>query len=253
MPEQGLALWGKLLGTNPVVQGPNCWNLALVDIGITDHKRFSSANEFREAINYFCQVIPSSQRTRGDIGVIDYDEAYELHAFVVVDSKNALTKDFAADRPEENISYRVEPISTVIAPYIQSPSSAQCKNANEEEQSPCRSRLQYYRCDRQKIGDTRDQLQTSMPKLSENLGTSEEVLEKYLWGQAVAQDIWYSLINLNEELEKTDLKNLPLTTDAKKILRLRILGLYEGVLEIRADIHEANLRERFAKWAEQLR
>lgn len=232
---QGLTLWGELLGTNPVIEGPNCWNLAVVDMGITSHKRFSSSQEFRESLNTFCKPISAQIIKQGDIGAITYDEAYELHAFVVIDTQRALTKDFGTDDPNENISYRIENIKDTIAPYMKSAET---------------SHLQYYRCDRGQIYFANQALSTQFPQLAQALKQSEEALEKYHWNQTVKENILLSMQNLNQELESTDSKNLMTNLEIKKVLRLRILGLYEGVLAFPLGGDGARLKEKISRWAQ---
>ena len=253
-PAQGLAIWGKLLGTNPVVEGPNCWNLAIVDLGITAHKRFTGAEEFRETMTAYCLPVPASRIGKGDIGAITYyEDAYELHAFVVVDSVTALTKDFGSDDPLQNISYRVEPIKTTIAPYIKSMNSPECQGALKyAEQSPCGARLQYYRCDRSKIFASHVLLENLFPRIAKSLKQSEESLENYHWNKASQDQVLLSLTELDQALESTDFKSLREYSELRKLLRIRILGMKEGVLTVLPNAPGARLQERLGQYSEQL-
>ncbi len=250
-PLQGFALWGSLLGSNPVIEGPNCWNLAVVDMGITKFKRFTPQEEFRESLNTFCQPVKSSEIQEGDIGAITYDGDYELHAFLVLDQRRAITKDFGSSNPRQDISYRIESIQKTISPYIKSPRSPECLGAlKDAELSPCGANLQFYRCDRMRIHSLNQTLKNEKPELARALEKSEELLEKYHWQQTSKEIFLLSLENLTRTLDLTNPAEF--NQSQKKILRLRILGLSESILTISTSPSSSQLKEKLENWTQAL-
>lgn len=224
--------WGAFLGKNPIVEGPNCWNLVLVDLGITNYTRFSGPEEFRESLNQFCKVVDKSLINTADVSAITTAYGSELHGFVLLEGKKSFTKDLGARDISSNISYRIEDLTKTINTYVKDSESADCKgDLANEEQSPCGAEVQFYSCDRNAIQVARKQLSIALPAVDAAVLRSEKNLEDYHWGQTNLHSVFDSLRLLLNELEQSHLGSLKnIQPNAFEILRLRLIGLDQALM-----------------------
>jgi hypothetical protein len=137
VPHHLLAYHGK----NPNLDGPNCFNLALVIAGVLPSLRYTTYSEMAYFYNSpLCKVLEKNEvKKPGDLGVIvSHPKGRVIHAFIrvsdtLVYSKNGLAKEF----PYAMQFY--EPMSKSYKEFQKS----NCRTSNEID---CETTEQTIRC-----------------------------------------------------------------------------------------------------------
>jgi hypothetical protein len=136
----------RFQGENPLVGGPNCFNLALVMKQILPHLRYSSTDEMsfymREPI---CHELQSTETHKpGDIGAIyiraDDNLKQEWHGFVYISDHLAYSKNGKS----ENSPYSLQTVENVNQTY--DVGRENCVWTTNGVAQKCRVELSSFRC-----------------------------------------------------------------------------------------------------------
>lgn len=136
----------KYQGVKPEMEGPNCWNLALVMSGILPALRFSYANEMTLYMQSpLCRSLKNGEvKIPGDIGAIRYigpSGIQEVHGFIYISDDIAYSKNgMSAKKP-----YALETLDSVYKTYGV-PDSQDCKQNKTFPGEKCPQAMSFFRC-----------------------------------------------------------------------------------------------------------
>ncbi len=119
----------------PHIPGPNCWNGALVSVGLQKSYRFTHSSEFLYLIEKNC--VEESTPRPGSVGRI-YSGDREVHAFVWVDENTVFAKH--SDGKFSTDKYQLMSREKMLKSYEY---KRECGNSKTEE---CKNRISYFSC-----------------------------------------------------------------------------------------------------------
>lgn len=135
----------KFLGPGSDFSGPNCWNFALMLSGILPALRFTPPEEMTYFMNSeFCQPVKNiNDREPGDIGVIRANEDNkEMHAFVYISDKLALTKN----GPSRYSPYLLQSTEEIQKIYKYESKCSYLSKTYGSDIEKCKGHVEYFRC-----------------------------------------------------------------------------------------------------------
>lgn len=133
----------KYHGLKPELDGPNCWNLALVLKGILPALRFSTPEEMTFYMRPpLCRPLSDDEQPKpGDIGAIRADE-FEIHGFVYISDKIAYSKNGMA----RTSPFLLQPLELIEERYYKGGRSNDPECENSKSKPTCPSLATYFRC-----------------------------------------------------------------------------------------------------------
>ncbi len=118
----------------PHSEGPNCWNGALVTVGVLKNFRFLHPNEFKYLVETNCKAV--EQPFTGALGRM-YDDVGEVHAFVWLSDSLVFAKH--SNRSLER--YKTMSMEEMLRSY-----AVKRECAMDPSKPNCRRLIAYYQC-----------------------------------------------------------------------------------------------------------
>jgi hypothetical protein len=135
---QNMSLIESLEGTSSHVNGPNCWNGALVVAGVLRHKRMLHPDEWLYHLEHSCVEVEVPEA--GDVGRIFHHRDGEVHGFIY------LNEDMIFAKHAEQSQYGFQTMS-YLEMMNQYGRTRACK-INRDDSPDCDHQVKYYRCSR---------------------------------------------------------------------------------------------------------
>lgn len=131
----------ELRETSSHVDGPNCWNGALVAAGVLKNKRFINPDEWLFHLEQSCREIDGPEP--GAVGRLFHPEDGEVHGFIHLNEKMIFEK-LGEDKQH---GYQVVTYEEMLTQYGKTRS---CR-INSKDDPECFHKLVYYRCHTQAV------------------------------------------------------------------------------------------------------
>jgi hypothetical protein len=136
---QNWSLIESLEGTSSHVNGPNCWNGALVVAGVLEHKRMLHPDEWLYHLDNSCVEIQAPRP--GDVGRIYHDKDGEVHGFIHLNDDLI----FAKHAEQSQYGFQTMSYTEMMDQYGK---TRNCK-IRRDESPECFHKVKYYRCSKQ--------------------------------------------------------------------------------------------------------
>lgn len=204
----------RLVGINPTLEGPNCWNLALNAAGVESSIRYTSSYEMEFfSKSQLCKQLKNTEpRKKGDIGLIrrsvlsartghsnraknyekiPYSErsvfsfdnmgGRDIHAFVLISSEQVLSKN----GPNRNEPFQVQSLQSVYERYgVATHDISYCLN-NEMDSSCLEKGTEFFRCSSLDAFVARSKISIDLLALNLELRQIENSLEEVVLANSV--------------------------------------------------------------------
>jgi hypothetical protein len=129
-------------GTSSHVKGPNCWNGALVAVGVLRSKRFIRPEEWTGHLSNNCiELEGPKEGAVGRIFHVKDNLETEIHGFIHLDETTIFAKH--GERTEHG--YMIMSYEEMLAQYGKDRS---CR-VNNDDSPECFHQIKYYQCDRE--------------------------------------------------------------------------------------------------------
>lgn len=246
----------KYQGSKPAVEGPNCWNLALVMKNILPALRYSSAEEMTfYARPPLCrQLSLKEERKAGDLVAIRSifnDEVGETHGFIYISEDVVYSKNGS---DEDSGPYELQSFKNMLELY-QVPKKAECRENVIDLK--CSSALSFFRCISMEQYLKENPFHLLELNLAlKNISHIESCLQTQIFNRRPLSELSKSLIAntanalttfLKSELAKESSKGLQKPENAFLLgsLQLRLVALSEQLFlmnedDLNHDIEENN-------------
>jgi hypothetical protein len=117
------------------ISGPNCWNQALISVGLLEINRFTSAEEFKYLLNKHCSLTNTPQVN--SLGRMN-DKFGEVHAFIWISDTEVFAKNSMGGLELPGFM----PLQEMLSTYL---FDEDClKNNTNKDQ--CKRDISYYNC-----------------------------------------------------------------------------------------------------------
>lgn len=226
--------------TSSHIQGPNCWNGALVAAGVLKYKRFLHPEEWLSHLNQYC--IEVAEPRYGDIGRLYNEnsdpESSEVHGFVFIDAETIFAKH--GERVEHG--YSIMSRETMMSQYGR---TTLCRQKNQFTPD-CYHQLKYYQCFGERVLEPlEEEFYSNLEELVFSNLTKKQYRENcdsnsFLIRLMILQKMKVNLISLQSFQNHSFLRN-----DVYKSIRHQLWKIQENMRNYRCtDSNGRNDRDR---------